>query len=71
MKTIDIADVDHEAITDTYHTCKYIERLGIPLVGFTLGNAHDMIEEIVDNTWLPIVQVINPDNQIEGYIIKV
>lgn len=69
MKSIDLEDVAYESITDTYSTCKYIERKGITLDGFTLGNVHDMIEEIVDDTWLPITQVINPDNQIEGYII--
>ena len=69
MKTISINDLQHETITDTYSTCKYIERKGISLEEITLGNAHDMIEEVVDDHQLPIIQIINPDNQIEGYII--
>lgn len=69
MKTIDIEDVGFQTVADTYSTCKWIERQGISIGNVTLGNAHDVIEEIVDNCWLPIVQVINPDNIIEGYII--
>lgn len=69
MKSLDIADVSFETIHDTYNTCKYLERQGISLEEVTLGNAHDVIEEIVDDHQLPITQIINPDNIIEGYII--
>jgi len=69
MKTITTDDVTHESIIDSYSTCKYIERQGISLEEVTLGNVHDCIEEMVDNHWLPITQVINPDNMVEGYLI--
>lgn len=69
MRTVDVEDVNHEAISDTYSTCKYIERQGIEITDVTLGNAHDVIEEITDDYQLPITQIINPDNIIEGYII--
>ena len=70
MKTIDVADVMlFETVTDTYSTCKYIERQGISLEEVTLGNANDVIEEITDDYNLPITQIVNPDNAVEGYII--
>ena len=69
MRTIDLADVNHESINDTYSTCKYIERQGISLEEVTLGNAHDEIEEATDDLCLPIIQVLNPEGIIEGYII--
>lgn len=69
MKTISVEDVRYEAISDTYSTCKFIERQGISLEEVTLGNAHDVIEEITDDHQLPITQIINPDNLVEGYII--
>jgi len=69
MRIISVEDIAFETVTDTYSTCKYIERQGISLEDVTLGNAHDMIEEVVDDHQLPITQIINPDNQIEGYII--
>ena len=70
VRSIDIGDVSHESIVDSYDTCKWIERQGISLEAITLGNVHDEIEEMTDEHWLPIVQVINPDNQVEGYIIE-
>ena len=70
MRCINIEDVvGFEVISDAYHTCKYIERQGISLEEVTLGNAHNIIEEIVDDNNLPITQIVNPDNMIEGYII--
>lgn len=69
MKTLNIEDVGFEVITDTYRTCKYIERQGIEIDTVTLGNAHDIIEEIVDDHQLPITQILNPDNIVEGYVI--
>ena len=69
MKTINLEDIGHGTITDTYSTCKYIERQGISLETVTLGNAHDVIEEITDDYQLPIAQIINPDNLVEGYLI--
>lgn len=69
MKTVPVEDVDYNRILDSYSTCKYLERQGFSLEEVNLGNVHDFIEEITDNTWLPITQVINPDNLIEGYII--
>ena len=69
MNTIDINDVTvYQTITDTYSTCKYIERQGISLEEVTLGNAHDIIEEIVDDHQLPITQIVS-ENIIEGYLI--
>ncbi|MBQ2832415.1 hypothetical protein [Methanobrevibacter sp.] len=68
MKVLDIEDVSRDAIADTYSTCKYIERQGISIGNVTLGNAHEVIEEVTDNCWLPITQVTN-NNVIEGYII--
>lgn len=70
MKTIATEDIGFKTITDAYDTCKYIERQGISLEDVTIGNAHDIIEELVDDHWLPITQVINHDNMIEGYIIE-
>lgn len=70
MRSIALEDVRYESLTDSYSTCKYIERRGISLEDVTLGNVHDLIEEMVDEHWLPIIQVINPDNMIEGYIIE-
>lgn len=70
MKTILLEDIGYEALTDSYNTCKYIERQGISLEEVTLGNVHDIIEELTDDHWLPITQVINPDNVIEGYVIE-
>lgn len=81
MRTIDIQDINpHESISDVYTTCKYIERKGIPIDEFTLGNCHDAIEEVVDNLQLPITQVLLEESyptdngiqsniSIEGYII--
>lgn len=82
MKTINIEDVRFpESIQDSYMTCKYLERKGIPLDEVTLGNVHDSIEEAVDDYNLPITQVIierdyligeNPaPDIIEGYLIGV
>jgi len=69
MKTLSLEDVQFtEAINDTYSTCKYIERQGISLEDITLGNAHDMIEEIADDYQLPITQILQ-GNVIEGYLI--
>ena len=70
MKTILLEDISYESLTDSYNTCKYIERQGISLEEVTLGNVHDIIEELTDDHWLPITQVINLDNMIEGYIIE-
>lgn len=70
MKTILLEDIGYESLTDSYNTCKYIERQGISLEEVTLGNVHDIIEELTDDHWLPITQVINLDNMIEGYIIE-
>lgn len=69
MKTLSVEDLAFETVTDTYSTCKWIERQGISIEEITQGNAHDVIEEIVDDHCLPISQIINPDNQIEGYLI--
>ena len=69
MRCIDVEDVGFETVVDTYSCCKYIERQGISLEEVTLGNAHDVIEELVDDHHLPIVQIVNPDNMVEGYII--
>lgn len=69
MKVMNITDVGFESIVDAYSTCKWIERQGISVETVTLGNAHEVIEEITDNCRLPVVQVINPNNIIEGYII--
>lgn len=68
MKTIDIEDLQYETISDAYSTCKYIERQGISLEEVTLGNAHDIIEELVDDHQLPVTQILNKTS-IEGYII--
>ena len=70
MRTINVEDMGiADALCDTYSTCKYLERQGVSLEGYTFGNAHDEIEEATDDLCLPIVQVINPDGVIEGYII--
>lgn len=69
MRVIDLEDVGYERLVDSYTTCKYIERKGISLETVSQGNVHDFIEEATDDTQLPITQVINPDNQVEGYII--
>jgi len=69
MKTIDIEDIEFpESINDAYLTCKYLERQGVSLEDVTLGNVHDIIEEIVDDHQLPVTQVIE-NNSIEGYLI--
>jgi hypothetical protein len=68
MKTIDIEDLQYETVSDAYSTCKYIERQGISLEEVTLGNAHDIIEELVDDHQLPVTQILNKTS-IEGYII--
>ena len=69
MKTIDIEDIEFpESISDAYLTCKYLERQGVSLEDVTLGNVHDLIEEIVDDHQLPVTQVIE-NNSIEGYLI--
>lgn len=69
MKTIYLEDMGYETLTDTYSCCKYIERQGISLEDVTLGNVHDAIEEMVDDHYLPITQVINSNNLVEGYLI--
>lgn len=69
MRCVNIEDIGFEVITDTYSTCKFIERQGISLEEVTLGNAHDVIEELVDGHNLPITQIINDSDIIEGYII--
>jgi len=76
MRTVAIDDVRcPEAIQDGYMTCKYIERKGIPIDEVTLGNVHDIIEELTDDHQLPIVQVlidnsiVNEPDTIEGYLI--
>lgn len=69
MKTLTIDEVNPKNITDTYDTCKYLERQGISLEAVTIGNAHQIIEEIVDEFRLPVTQIINPDNVVEGYHI--
>lgn len=79
MKVIDIEDVRFpESIQSAYMTCKYLERKGIGLDAVTLGNVHDIIEEVVDDNQLPITQVIEtrypasnePADTIEGYLIR-
>ena len=82
MKIIHLEDINiHDSLSDTYSTCKFIERQGIPIDEFTLGNCHDAIEEAVDDYNLPITQVVYeqsyPTNNgiqswttIEGYIIE-
>ena len=67
MENISIADT----LCDAYTTSKYIERKGYSLDNFSLGNVHDEIEEATDEMQLPIVQVINDSDIIEGYIIGV
>ena len=81
MRTISIEDLPaHESVSDTYSTCKFIERKGISLDEFTLGNCHDAIEEAVDDNDLPVTQVVYEQSyptengiqswvSIEGYII--
>lgn len=82
MRVLNIEDVRFpEAIIDTYLTCKYIERQGIPLDTVTLGNVHDCIEDAVDDNQLPVTQVIIENNYllgnqpaqdtIQGYLIGV
>ena len=70
MRTIAIEDIGHNTLHDTYTTCKYIERQGVSLENYSLGNCHDEIEEATDELALPIVQVLNPDGIIEGYLIN-
>ncbi|MBQ6512237.1 hypothetical protein [Methanobrevibacter sp.] len=81
MKCIDIRDIQpHDSISDVYTTSKFIERKGIPIDEFTLGNCHEAIEEAVDDHQLPITQVVMEEayptdngiqswTTIEGYII--
>lgn len=81
MKIICLEDINiHDSVSDAYSTCKFIERQGIPIDEFTLGNCHDAIEEAVDDHDLPITQVIYEQSyptsngihsctSIEGYII--
>jgi len=69
MRCINIEDIGFETVIDTYSCCKYLERQGISLEEVTLGNAHDVIEEAVDDNYLPVTQVITTGNVIEGYII--
>lgn len=69
MKTVESKDLGiGDNIHDAYSTCKYIERQGISLEDFNLGNIHDEIEEATDDHCLPIVQVTD-SNQIKGYLI--
>jgi len=68
MRTVSVADLRHETVSDAYTTCKFIERQGISLEDFNLGNVHDEIEEAVDDHALPVTQVID-GGQIQGYII--
>lgn len=70
MRTVSTEDIRFESVVDSYLTCKWIERQGVSTAEVTLGNVHDEIEEMADEHGLPIVQVINPDNQVEGYIIE-
>lgn len=81
MKTICLEDINpHDSLFDAYSTCKFIERQGISLDEFTLGNCHDAIEEAVDDHDLPVTQVIYEQSyptrngiysnvSIEGYLI--
>lgn len=81
MKSIDINDINpHDSLVDAYSTSKFIERQGIEIDEFTLGNCHDAIEEAVDDNDLPIIQVTYEQSyptengihswvSIEGYII--
>ena len=68
MKTIDIEDITYETIVDPYTVCKYLERKGHSLEDITQGNVHDKIEEITEDNWLNITQVVE-GNLIEGYLI--
>ena len=69
MKTVSVEDLSiGDCVSDAYSTCKYIERHGVSLEDFNLGNVHDEIEEAVDDHDLPIIQVLE-ENQIQGYII--
>lgn len=71
MKVINIEEINfHSTISDPYTTSKYIERQGHSLDNFNLGNVHDEIEEATDELHLPITQVINSSDIIEGYIIE-
>lgn len=69
MKIIEREDIRHETVVDAYTCCKYIERKGHSLEEVNLGNVHEVIEELTDDHWLPITQVIS-ENQIEGYVIE-
>lgn len=69
MRTVSAEDLSiSDTIHDAYSTCKYIERQGISLEEFNLGNVHDEIEDAVDDNALPIIQVIW-SNQVQGYLI--
>lgn len=68
MNRKNIEYVNQESIIDPYLCCKYLERRGIPIDEVTLGNVHDVIEEMVDDNHLPVTQV-TIENAIEGYII--
>ena len=69
MRTVSAEDVSiTDTVHDAYSTCKFIERQGISLEDFNLGNVHDEIEDAVDDNALPVVQVIR-SNQIQGYLI--
>jgi hypothetical protein len=70
MKVINVEDIDiGDTLCDAYTTSKYIERQGYSLDNFSLGNVHDEIEEATDELMLPITQVINDSDIVEGYII--
>ena len=50
MRTVSAEDLSiSDTIHDAYSTCKYIERQGISLEEFNLGNVHDEIEDAVES----------------------
>ena len=71
MKILNIEDVTPGSIQCPYMTCKYLERKGIPLDEVTLGNVHEVIEKAVDENQLPIIQVKQAPDLVEGYLIGV
>lgn len=69
MRTVSVEELSiTDTVCDAYSTCKFIERQGISLEEFNLGNVHDEIEDAVDDNELPVTQVID-SNQIQGYLI--
>lgn len=70
MKSISIEDMRiADSLSDAYTTAKFLERQGISLENFNLGNVHDEIEEAVTDHNLPVTQVVNGE-QIQGYLIR-